>query len=284
MAPRPDAFVAGMCSVTLRAQSIPEVATAAADAGLAAIEWGGDVHVPAGDVEAATEARRCCADLGLSIVSYGSYLFCTTDVAVEVEPVLDTTEALGTTTVRAWCPFGIEPHAAGTATRPDESGSKDDDRAAVVDAVATLAAAAADRGIDVYLEFHGGTLTGVGGVGRRPARSGRRPQPLQRLAAAVLGSAADSTPTATICARIGSRLAHLHVYEWDPDGRRHPLVDGAGAWPDRLATAASAARPSGFRPRAALLEFVADDDLVALAADATTLRGWLAGVPSEEGP
>ena len=51
----------GLCSVTLRARSIAEVVDAAVGAGLAAIEWGGDVHVPPGDLQAAAEARRCSA-------------------------------------------------------------------------------------------------------------------------------------------------------------------------------------------------------------------------------
>ena len=34
----------------------------AEDAGLAAIEWGGDVHVPLGDLAAARKARALCED------------------------------------------------------------------------------------------------------------------------------------------------------------------------------------------------------------------------------
>ncbi|MGZ4710554.1 MAG: TIM barrel protein, partial [Acidimicrobiales bacterium] len=138
---------AGLCSVTLRAQTVAEVAALAATAGLTAIEWGGDVHVPAGDDLAAAEARRCAEDAGLTVVSYGSYLSCTPNVDRHVGPVLDTTEALGTRAVRVWCPPGIEP------------GARAEDRAAVADAVAAVAVAAEGRGIDVYLEFHGGTIT-----------------------------------------------------------------------------------------------------------------------------
>ena len=43
----------GLCSVTLRACSIEEVVAIAAGAGLECIEWGADVHVPPGDLEAA---------------------------------------------------------------------------------------------------------------------------------------------------------------------------------------------------------------------------------------
>ena len=41
-------ILAGVCSVTFRALSVEEVAQLAASAGVQAIEWGGDVHVPPG--------------------------------------------------------------------------------------------------------------------------------------------------------------------------------------------------------------------------------------------
>ncbi|MGZ4708595.1 MAG: hypothetical protein ACXWBN_07640, partial [Acidimicrobiales bacterium] len=77
---------------------------------------------------------------------------------------------------------------------------------------------------------------------------------------------------------IGSRLAHVHVYEWEPDGRRHSLAAGADAWPARLELVGSI--PVGgdhraFPRRTALLEFVADDDPAARIADAATLTRWV---------
>lgn len=43
----------GLVSVTFRQKSVEEIAALTAEAGLSGVEWGGDVHVPPGDREAA---------------------------------------------------------------------------------------------------------------------------------------------------------------------------------------------------------------------------------------
>ena len=60
------AVKAGLCSITFRTLAAEEVLTAAADAGLAGIEWGADVHVQVGDLGRATAMGRRCADVGLA--------------------------------------------------------------------------------------------------------------------------------------------------------------------------------------------------------------------------
>ena len=54
----------GLVSVTFRALPPREVAGLAARAGLAGIEWGGDIHVPHGDGKRAREVRRITEDAG----------------------------------------------------------------------------------------------------------------------------------------------------------------------------------------------------------------------------
>jgi hypothetical protein len=67
----------------------------------------------------------------------------------------------------------------------------------------------------------------------------------------------------------------LHVYRWGHDGTAI-RCRGADRWPAILRDAAGAPTLARHAPRAALLEFVADDDPAALLRDAATLRGWLA--------
>ena len=50
--------VPGLCSVTMRQLGVEEVAKLAAESGLRAIEWGGDIHVPPGDPTARTRRAR----------------------------------------------------------------------------------------------------------------------------------------------------------------------------------------------------------------------------------
>ena len=48
----------GLVSVTFRQKSVEEIAALTAEAGLSGVEWGGDVHVPPGDREAARRAAQ----------------------------------------------------------------------------------------------------------------------------------------------------------------------------------------------------------------------------------
>src|SRR4051794_39541943 len=122
----------GLCSVTLRACSIEEVVSVAAGARLECIEWGADVHVPPGDLDAARRARDATAAAGLRVASYGSYWRCEGDFA----PVLASASELGAPRVRIW------------------AGSSDSSLPEVA-----AAAREAAQAIDVAFEFHGGTLT-----------------------------------------------------------------------------------------------------------------------------
>ena len=64
---------AGICSITFRRKNPDEIVRLAEQAGLDAIEWGGDVHVPAGDTAVARRVGQITLDAGLSVSSYGSY-------------------------------------------------------------------------------------------------------------------------------------------------------------------------------------------------------------------
>ena len=265
----------GLCSVTFRGRPVPEVVEVAAAAGLSAIEWGGDVHVPHGDLRAAADAAARSRAAGLSVVSYGSYLCCDATSArrgrptPETSAVLDTAEALGAPWVRVWCPFGVEPGAG-----PAEVDG-------VASALQVVAVAAAERGLGVYLEFHGGTLTAD--VASAVSLLGRVGSP--EVACAWQAPYWAPEPLAAEVAdleSLGPWLAHLHVYAWDADGTRQPLAQESDRWPARLAAAAGPEVGSALAPelagraRVALLEFVADDDpehLVARCRHASGLAG-----------
>ena len=61
----------GLVSISFRDRSPEEIASAVRRAGLDAVEWGGDVHVPHGDT-ATAEKVRAISD-GLALPEYGSY-------------------------------------------------------------------------------------------------------------------------------------------------------------------------------------------------------------------
>ncbi|MGZ6885633.1 MAG: sugar phosphate isomerase/epimerase family protein [Acidimicrobiia bacterium] len=248
---------AGLCSVTLRAQSVEDVARVAGAAGLRAIEWGADVHVRPGDIAAVRRARDASGAADVDWLSYGSYLFAGgLDDGAAARRVLDTAVELGARHVRVWSSFGVEPGS-------DAYGR-------LVDALRVVCADAADRGLAVSVEFHGGTATHtvagavalVAAVDAPNLFSLWQP-PYWR---GPTGAAADAAEIATL----GPRLSHLHVYEWAGPELRLPLAVGAERWQAVLAAAGGIGGD-----RVAFLEFVAGDDPDAVVRDARTLRGWL---------
>jgi sugar phosphate isomerase/epimerase len=250
----------GLCSVTLRARTVDEVARLAAECDLRAVEWGADVHVPPGDDGAVARTRAASAAADLTVASYGSYLFAA-GVAARDEraAVLDTAAALGAPNVRVWAGLGIEPGGPGYPP--------------LVDGLAAFAADAASRGLTVGLEYHGGTVTAT--------LAGTRAL-LDALAA--LGAPnvstywqppywrAPTTPAADAAevATLGGRLSHLHVYEWAGPEDRRPLADGTARW----AAVLDAVRAVG-GDRVAFVEFVPGDDPDNVRRDAATLHSWL---------
>ncbi len=247
----------GLLSVTFRKLPADRIVELAAAAELSAIEWGGDLHVPHGDVATAHAVRRRCDDAGLAVSAYGSYYRAGGSGAnPPVEAVLDTAAALGTATVRVWA--GTGGSAAATAGEV----------AAVTDDLARCCDLAAGRGLTVATEFHGGTLTDEVGsalqlLGAVPGLTTFWQPPVGMDPAAATDDLRQVRPW----------LSNLHVFHWWPTGAdRRPLADGGDRWPAYLAAAAA----DGV-PRFASLEFVAGDDVDAFRRDAATLRAWLAG-------
>lgn len=99
----------GLVSISFRSNSVEEIAKAAQSAGLEAIEWGGDVHVPHGDIAAARHAAEISAKYGLKTVHYGSYYKIGYSDPALFGGVLDSARALGAPVIRVWAGLGIHP-------------------------------------------------------------------------------------------------------------------------------------------------------------------------------
>jgi sugar phosphate isomerase/epimerase len=249
------AVTPGLCSVTMRHLSVEEVARLASEAGLRAVEWGGDVHVPPGDRAAVRRAVTASDVAGLTCASYGSYLLADGDGAKEtVLRVLDTAVALGAPNVRVWTPFGVDPGSPRTAE--------------VVDALATVAALAAERDLRIGIEHHAHTLTATVASTLDLLAAVDAPNVSSYWQPPYWLPRRDPGADAVDVARLGGHLSHLHVYEWAGAEDRRPLADGDARWRAVLAALDGS-------PRVAFLEFVAGDDPRTLLADARTLHAWL---------
>jgi hypothetical protein len=237
----------GLVSVTFRQLTPAEIVTLAVAHGMAAIEWGGDVHVPTGELGTAREVAARCADAGVAVEAYGSYY----RAAGDFRPVLETALALGASRIRVW---------AG-----QRGSSTETDRPAVVDGLKKAAELAAAEGVELAVEYHADTLTDT-----LPSALDlfREVPALKPYWQPPIGSSLQDA----LAALPALEPVAAHVFSWDDTGRRLPLVARADLWEPVLARLA--ALPG---TRYALLEFVRDDDPRAFAEDAAVLREWLAG-------
>ena len=231
----------GLVSVTFRQLPCEEIIRLCRENGLSYIEWGGDIHVPAGDTGKAAEVAELCRAAGVTPLGYGSYYNASDDFA-RFQPVLDTARALGAGYVRIW---------AGKS-REYDSAAEENIKKAVLEAKR--------YGIAVCLECHRWTMTDDPGLAVRLAqRTGCllhfQPNP-------------DITFEENLSAlqAFSPYLCALHVFAWEKGEIRLPLSRHTDQWV-KYATAA------GDVPF--LLEFVAENDPENLKNDAAALAAIL---------
>lgn len=245
----------GLVSVTFRQLGVAEVARLAAEAGLDCIEWGGDIHVPHGDLAAAREAARITRDHGLAISAYGSYLRLGVEDGPSFESVVETASALGAPIIRVWA------GAKGSA----ECSPSERDR--IVQAAWDLAGLAQQAGLTIAYEFHNHTLTDT------PASAVKLLAETDHPAICTFWQPPWHLPGEERLKSLQSilpRLANVHAFCWRTPRDRQPLAEGAAAWASYL----NLIRSAGLNPDV-LLEFVPGDDPGVLNREAATLRGWL---------
>lgn len=248
----PDS-TAGLCSVSFRTLPAEEVLRLAAEARLACIEWGGDVHAPP---TLGLDALRALGDAtrsaGLAVASYGSYHRLGVSDPEDLPAVLAAAKALGAPTVRVWA------GAKGTAE------SSAEERAAVHAAARAAAALASRERLRISLEFHPFTLTDDPEETLALLKEG----PPEFFGTHWQPNQFHDEAWNLACAKaVASRVDAVHVFHWtlDNGGKvvRHPLAEGAPAWKRYLA-----ALPSDV-PR--FLEFLPDDNQMLLPQEAASL-------------
>ena len=250
----------GLVSITFRQLAPQDVIDLARQAGLDSIEWGGDVHVPHGDVARAREVAAQTTAAGLRVSSYGSYYRLRREEPAPFEDVLATAVALGAPLIRVW---------AGDTASADVDAAE---RERIVQESRRIAELAAQAGVGISYEYHGNTLTDTRESAVALLQAVDHPnmtcfwQPAQK-----------TTPQArqTDLQAVAPWLTNVHVFQWGAGGYhdRLPLAQGADEWAGYLRQLA--ALPGD---RDLLLEFVRGDAPAAFLEDAAVLKGWLAQV------
>lgn len=95
-------YQTGVASVTFRGLNAEQIVSLAVAAGLDGIEWGGDVHVPCGNLKTAKKVQGITKEAGLSVISYGSYFRLGVQRAEDIEYYLQAAQTLGAPIMRIW--------------------------------------------------------------------------------------------------------------------------------------------------------------------------------------
>lgn len=253
-------FKSGLVSISFRKFSIDKIISIVKQAKLECIEWGGDVHVPHGDVKTAAEVRKKCDDAGIKLPSYGSYYRAgETENNPEFSDVLASAIELGVQTIRVW---------AGKKGSADASPEY---RQQVVDDLTRCGRLAAKENISISLEYHGGTLTDTDESAVKL---------MQELSGANVLLYWQPAVNKTVEYRLKSlqnilpQLTHIHIFHWVPTAdhyERRPLSEGAAEWQKYLKLASAVQGD-----HCVMMEFVKDDSEQQFYDDAEALNKLLA--------
>jgi sugar phosphate isomerase/epimerase len=246
----------GLVSITFRQLSPTEIIDLVVQAQLTGIEWGGDVHVPHGDVATAQMVGQQTRAAGLQVAAYGSYYRVSHDESGPFSAVLNAAVALGAPTIRVW------------AGRQGSDSADETYWQAVIEDSRRIADLAAGTDVTIAYEFHAKTLTDTNEAARTL---------LERVAHPNVRTYWQPPRHSTIgdnlagLAAVAPWLDNVHVFQWQrASGVREPLAAGQQDWQQYLAQIAAFDSD-----RFALLEFVQDDAPAAFLQDAATLRQWL---------
>jgi len=257
----------GLVSVTFREFSAEQIVKLASQAGLVGIDWGGDIHVPHGDIETAGKVRQITKDAGLEVACYGSYyrigesnaeyrIGKSDDEGLSFESVLETAKALGAPTIRVW--------AGGySSCQADEEY-----RQLIVSQSRRIANMAGKAGIAIAYEFHKHTLTDTAESARRLLEDVSHDN-VSTLWQTTNG--ASEKQNLAGLEKVLPWVSNIHVFYWGKDNKERYLIsDGADSWKKyfkKILTNDIA--------RYAMIEFVKDGSVENFLKDVQTLNSLL---------
>ncbi len=238
----------GLVSVSFRAHTPREILRAMQASGLTLIEWGSDVHAPCRDVHRLDELAALQREYGITCCSYGTYFRLGQTPISELEAYMLAAKRLETDMLRVWC---------GSKSGADMSEAEISSLLADCRAAADMAK---KYGVTLCTECHMGTFT------ERPEDSLWLMQEVDSPHLRTYWQPFQWRSTRQNLAylrALAPYVTHLHVFHWKQSDR-FPLALGSDEWQDYLALLD--------QPHTLLLEFMPDDRLGTLAAEADALR------------
>lgn len=241
-------LIPGLVSISFRQLDPAEIVRLCVENAIVGIEWGGDVHVPVGDLKRARATREVTEQSGLRVSAYGSYF--RAGQGTQFEPVIETAVALGAPTIRVWA--GVKGSQEATVEEKER----------VIADLLKCVDLAKQEGVTVALEMHQGTLNDC----RESSIS-----LLEELPDIWTFWQPQHTVTfdenREVIRSLQGRISNAHVFNWEgADLRRRFLGEAADVWLSYFAEL------TGPQERFVSLEFMPQNDPQHLAQEAHTLR------------
>jgi hypothetical protein len=250
----------GLVSITFRSLTAEEIIKLVLKSNLECIEWGGDIHVPHGDIKQAKNVRRMTCDSGLRVASYGSYYRVgeSENKGLTFKKVLETARELGAPIIRVW---------AGGQGSLDADGSYWEK---IIDDSLRIAEMSSSAGIKIAYEYHANTLSDT----NKSARS-----LLEKTNSSEIGIYWQPPVGKDIdyCSEglkdILFKLLIVHIFHWSLGNAgliRQPLSNGYDCWFQYMNIIKTKIQDIDL-----LIEFVKQDSPEQFLEDSLALNAWL---------
>lgn len=246
-------WLPGLVSISFRSLTPDQILSLSVQAGLKAIEWGSDVHVPAGDIETARRVGDATRAAGLCIPAYGSYYKIGLSDEADFSGIAACARALDTDHIRVWAyhknPEDIAPEIY----------------AQIVADARRICKAVPD--MTICLECHNNTLTSnpvsalkfLEDTACKNLKMFWQPNQLRTHEENLLA-----------CKALLPYIEHIHVFSWE--GSQHfPLAHHTERWQDYL----DILRDGMPAKIPLMLEFMHDHQPETLSPTAKTLLDWI---------
>ena len=237
----------GLVSVSFRKYSPEEIIIAAKNAGLECIEWGSDIHAPAGDTDKLNKIAELRKKHGITCCSYGTYFTLGTTDLSELENYIQSAKILGTNVLRVWC------------GKKNKAEHTDSERILFLEECKKAAKIAEENGAYICMECHNWSYTETIDGALDLMNFVNSPnflmywQPNQFM---------DENTNLNYAETISPYCKLIHAFNWKGDNR-FSLADGVEIWKKYLGKLKDV--------KTVLLEFMPDDRIESLETEAKAL-------------
>ena len=238
----------GLVSVSFRHLAPEEIIKAALDAGLSCIEWGSDIHAPCDDLDKLQYIASLQLQYGVSCCSYGTYFRLGDTPLSQLQAYISAAKVLGTNILRLWC---------GNKKCDDYTA---DEKEALFSQCRQAAAIAQRSGVTLCMECHIKSFTETADGALELMLAVNSPYFQMYWQPNQFRTMEENTQYAQA---LQPYITHIHVFQWK-ERNRYPLVTGIDEWQTYLSAIGG--------DHTLLLEFMPDDDIRSLTAEAEALK------------